>query len=101
MRRMAAKRTVHVFRSDGAWAVKKEGGAAANFSTQREAVTAARQSFRTAAGQLVVHGTDGRIRGHETFGMTPIQDPPRRSRLAKQISRAVGRVALRRIQSDH
>ena len=36
----------------------------------------------------------------DTYGMTPIQDPPRRSRAAKRIGRAVGKVALQRVQSD-
>ncbi len=98
---MSAKRTVHVYRSDGAWAVKKEGVGAETFATQREAVTAARESVRSQAGQLVIHGADGRILEHETYGMTPVQDPPRKSRLARQIGRAVGKVALKRVQSDH
>ena len=97
---MSAKRTVHIYRSDGAWAVKKEGVVAETFSTQREAVTAARQSVRSKAGQLVIHGADGRILEHETYGMTPVQDPPRKSRLAKRIGRAVGRIALKRLQFD-
>jgi hypothetical protein len=81
--------------------VKKEGTVAEIYRTQREAIKAARTIAQKADGsQLVIHGRDGRIRDHETYGMTPIQDPPKKSRLAKRIGRAVGRVALKRVQSD-
>src|SRR5260370_14877965 len=94
-------RTLHVYRSDGAWAVKKEGVIAKTFPTQREAIEAARRSVRNDAGQVVIHAKDGRIRDHETYGMTRVQDPPKKSRLAKRIGRAVGKVALNRVLSDH
>jgi hypothetical protein len=94
-------RTFHVYPSDGGWVVQKEGKSAETFPTQREAVEAARQIVKhKTAGQLVIHGRDGRIREHETYGMTQIQDPPKRSRLAKRIGRAVGTVALKRVKSD-
>jgi hypothetical protein len=80
--------------------LQKEGKSAETFPTQREAVEAARQIVKDkTAGQLVIHGRDGRIREHETYGMIRIQDPPKKSRLAKRIGRAVGTVALRRVQS--
>src|SRR5579863_6229911 len=92
--------TFHVYPSDGGWVVQKEGKTAETFPTQREAVEAARQIVKDkTAGQLVIHGRDGRIREHETYGMTRIQDPPKKSRLAKRIGRAVGKVALNRVQS--
>lgn len=94
------RKTVHVYPADGTWEVKREGGHAKTFGTQREAVRAARKSARSASGQLVVHGRDGRIRDHETYGLTAVQDPPKKSRLAKNIGRAVGKVALERIKSD-
>jgi len=94
-------KTFHVYPSNGGWAVQKEGRRATTFPTQREAVEAARQIVRdNTAGQLVIHGRDGRIREHETYGMTQIQDPPKKSRMARRIGRAVGRVALERMQSD-
>ena len=81
--------------------VQKEGKGAETFPTRREAVKAARQIVRDkTAGQLVIHGRDGRIRAHETYGMTRIQDPPKKSRLARRIGRAVGKVALDRVQAD-
>lgn len=96
-----ATKTYHVFPSNGAWAVKKEGARAETYRTQGEAIKAARTTAKKAkSGQLVVHARDGRIREHETYGMSPVQDPPRKSRLAKRIGRAVGKVALKRVQAD-
>jgi hypothetical protein len=97
---MAAK-TYHVYPSDGTWAVKKEGVIARTYRTQGEAIRAARMIARKAnGGQLVVHARDGRILEHEAYGMTTIQNPPKKSRLAKRIGRAVGKVALKRVQAD-
>ena len=97
---MAAK-TVHVYRSDGAWTVKKEGKSGKSFSTQRKAVEAAKKSVRKErAGQFVVHGRNGQIREYGTYRMTRIQDPPKKSRMAGRIGRAVGKVVLERVQSD-
>ncbi len=96
---MAAK-TVHVFPSDGTWVVKKEGKSGKIFVTQGEAVQAARKSVKKKAGQFVVHGTDGQIKDHGAYRMTPVQDPPRKSRRAGDIERAVGEISLRRVQAD-
>lgn len=94
-------KTFHVYPSDEGWVVQKEGKSAETFPTQREAVEAARQIVRDKTpGQLVIHGRDGQILKHETYGMTRIQDPPKKSPLAKQIGRAVGKIALERVQSD-
>jgi hypothetical protein len=94
-------KTFHIYPSHGGWVVQKEGKRAETFPTQREAVEAARQIVRrNTAGQLVIHGRDGRIREHETYGMTQIQDPPKKSPLARRIGQAVGKVALERVQSD-
>lgn len=95
-------RTIHVFSSDGAWEVKAEGVMGHVYPTQREAIAAALQSIRDkSVGQLVIHGKNGQIRERDTYGMTSIQDPPKRSRAAKRIGRAVGKVALQRVQSDY
>jgi hypothetical protein len=97
---MAAK-TVHVFPSDGTWVVKREGKSGKTFVTQGEAIQAARKSVRTEkAGQFVVHGTDGKIKDHGAYRMTPVKDPPRKSRRAGDIERAVGEISLRRVQAD-
>jgi hypothetical protein len=39
-------KTLHIYRSDGAWAVKKEGKSARSFSTRRKAVDAAKESVK-------------------------------------------------------
>jgi hypothetical protein len=96
-----ASRTVHVFSSDGAWEVKSEGANGHIYPSQREAIAAALRDIRKkSVGQLVIYGKKGQIRERHTFGMTRIQDPPRRSSAAKRIGRAVGKVALQRVQSD-
>lgn len=96
-----ASKTVHVFPSDGAWEVKSEGVKGHVYPSQREAIAAAVQAIRKKSiGQLVVHGKKGQIRERHTYGMAPIQDPPKRSPAAKRISRAVAKVALQRVQSD-
>jgi len=90
-------RTFHIYRSDGAWTVKKEGKSARTFTTQRKAVEAARESVKKEkAGQFVVHGANGQIRKYEAHGMPRIQNPPKRSPIAGRILQAVGSLALRR-----
>ena len=97
---MAAK-TFHVYRSDGAWTVKKEGKPGRTFPTQQQAITAARASMRReGSGQFVVHGRDGRIRQYGTYRMTRIQEPRKKSPNAAQIERAVSKMALERVQAS-
>ena len=95
-----AVKTLHIYPADGAWAVKKEGRRAKTFATQGEAVAAARKNVKRETGQFVIHGKNGQIREYEAYGLTQIQDPPKKSRLAKRIGQAVGRVALNRVQTD-
>jgi hypothetical protein len=97
---MAAK-TVHVYPSEGTWEVKREGKSGKVYTTQREAVEAARKTVKNSqAGQFVVHSKDGHITERRSYKMTPVQDPPKKSSRADEIARAVGKVALKRIQSD-
>src|ERR1043165_6052393 len=87
IKKMAAK-TVHVFPSNGTWVVKREGKSGKRFGTQGEAVQAARKSVRMErAGQFVVHGENGKITDHGAYGMTRVQDPPKKSRRARDIER--------------
>jgi hypothetical protein len=97
---MAAK-TVHVYPSRGTWEVKREGSSGKLYATQREAVDAARKTVKNShAGQFVVYGEDGQVKKREVYKMTPVQDPPKKSSRADEIARAVGKVALKRVQSD-
>ncbi len=92
--------TVHVIPKDGRWAVKREGGKAARvFPTQREAIKSARVIARQeSSGQLVVHGRNGQIREHDTYGMPPIQDPP--GKKSAKIEKAVGKITRDRLDAD-
>ncbi len=94
-------KTFHVYQSDGAWTVKKTGKPGRTFSTQREAVAAARKSVKNAgSGQILVHGRNGNLRLYESYRMPPIQEPRKKSPIAAQISRAVNKVILERVKSD-
>ncbi len=62
MESLAAK-TIHIYRSEGAWTVKKEGKSAKTFSTQMNAVDAAKEGVKKdGVGQFVVHRGNGPIR---------------------------------------
>lgn len=93
-------KTVHVLPADKGWAVKREGRKADGFfQTQREAIESAREIVRSAnSGQLVVHGRDGRVRDHETYGMPRVQAPHGKKSAA--IDRAVGKVTVDRLCAD-
>ncbi len=94
-------KTLHVYRLNSAWAVQREGGRPETFGTRREAVqVAVRNGKKAKAAQIVVHGKDGRILEHRTYGMPKIQDPAKKGRLDKKIAAAVGKVALDRLRAD-
>jgi len=72
-----------------------------HLSHSKGAVDAARKTIKNdGAGQFVVYGPDSEIRRHESYGMTRILRPRKKSPIAKQISRAVGQAVLARIKSD-
>jgi uncharacterized protein YdaT len=64
-------------RPDGQWQVKGEGNtrATAVTSTQREAISIAREIARNQQSELVIHGKDGRIREKDSHGNDPF--PPK------------------------
>lgn len=96
-----AQKTIHVYRSDGVWAVKRAGTSARTFPTQRAAVAAAKKTARKQnAAQFVVHGKNGEILDYGTYGIVRIQDPPKKSRIAGRIGRIVGKVALEKVRSN-
>ena len=101
---MCAK-TAHVIPKNGGWAVRKEGSAnrgAGVYSTQKEAIEAAREIVqRTSAGQVVIHHRDGSIRTRDIHGLPDVQQPPRKSNLgSKAIERAVSTVIRERLSGD-
>lgn len=68
---------LHVVPHGTGWAVRRAGASRASrlFGTQKEAVEDARQRARSEAGELYIHGTDGRIRERNTYGADPF--PPK------------------------
>lgn len=101
---MSAK-TTHVIPRNGGWAVRKEGSAnrsASVYSTQKEAIEAARKIVRRAsAGQVVIHCVDGSMRTRDIHGLPELQQPPRKSKLgSKAIERAVSAVIRERLSGD-
>lgn len=72
-----AKKNQHVVPSDDGWAVRSAGSKRATkvFSTQKEAISAARDIARRQRSELLVHGRDGRIREKNTYGKDPY--PPK------------------------
>jgi hypothetical protein len=78
---MARKKNFHVVPRTGGWVVRKENNMRPTsiHTTQREAVEAARNMARSASGELVIHGKDGRIRERDSYsGRDPM--PPREPR---------------------
>ena len=68
----------HVTRhAAGGWQVKGAGNkrATARTATQAEAIAIARGIAKNQHSELVIHGTDGKIRAKDSFGSDPF--PPR------------------------
>ncbi len=74
---MAKKRNQHVVPSQGGWAVKGAGAQKATkvFSTQKEAIAAARRIAVSQGSELLIHGRNGKIREKNTYGRDP--HPPK------------------------
>lgn len=70
-------RNQHVVPHEDGWAVKGEGSSRATsvHRTQEEATQAARAIARNQESELLVHGTNGRIRERSSYGDDPF--PPR------------------------
>lgn len=66
----------HVVPRNGQWAVRGAGNVKATrvFSTQGEAIDAAREIARNQGTELVIHRPDGRIREKNSYGGDPF--PP-------------------------
>lgn len=62
---------------DGGWQVKGEGNekATVRTNTQKEAIDIARDIAKKQDSELVIHGTDGRIRQKDSHGNDPF--PPK------------------------
>ncbi len=67
----------HVVPTGKEWAVKGEGNTryTSVHSTQRDAIEAGRSIARNQESELLIHGTDGRIRDKRSYGNDPY--PPK------------------------
>lgn len=67
----------HVVRRDDGWAVRGEGNSkdTSRHRTQGEAIDAARGVAINQRSEVVIHGTDGKIRDRDSYGKDPY--PPR------------------------
>lgn len=76
---MSNKERIHVTqRPDGQWQGKKEGAERASVvsSTQREAINRSIEIAKNRGeAQVIIHGTDGKIRDEHTYGSDPF--PPK------------------------
>ncbi|MEM5542690.1 DUF2188 domain-containing protein [Sulfitobacter sp. AS92] len=63
----------HVVPHSGGWAVKGAGNGKATsiHSTQRSAISEARDIARNQSSEMLIHGTNGRIRERNTYGKDP------------------------------
>ena len=63
--------------SDGGWQVKGAGNSRATVrtKTQEEAINIGRDIARNQGAELVIHGTDGKIRAKDSYGNDPF--PPK------------------------
>lgn len=67
----------HVTPKGDMWQVKKAGGEKATkiFDTQKEAIEYGRNIAKNQGSELVIHGSDGRIRDKDSYGNDPF--PPK------------------------
>lgn len=66
-----------VKRDDGTWGVRGEGNTkdTSRHDTQREAQERAREIAKNQGGDVITHGTDGKIRQRDSYGNDPF--PPK------------------------
>lgn len=62
---------------DGGWQVKGAGNekATAKTETQKQAIEVAKEIAKNQKSEVVIHGTDGRIRDKDSYGNDP--NPPK------------------------
>ena len=71
------KNQQHVVRRNNGWAVRGAGNSkdTALTNTQLEAIKIAKQIATNQAGEVVIHGRDGKIRDSDSYGNDPC--PPK------------------------
>jgi uncharacterized protein YdaT len=67
----------HVVKHPDGWAVKGAGNEKATkvVETQKEAIDVAREIAKNNRSEVVIHGTDGKIRDKDSYGNDP--NPPK------------------------
>lgn len=72
-----SKKNQHVVPHNESWAVRGAGNSKVTkqFDTQREAIDFARGIARNQHSELLIHGSDGRIRARDSHGNDP--HPPK------------------------
>lgn len=71
------RQALHVVRTDGGWAVKREGNSYPIFesSKQQQSIEAAVSQAKLERTEVIIHGRDNKIRARESYGNDPF--PPR------------------------
>ncbi|MGV8135317.1 MAG: DUF2188 domain-containing protein [Mangrovibacterium sp.] len=66
-------RNQHVVPHNGQWAVRGEGNSRVTkvTHTQKESIEIAKEIAKNNNSELVIHRTDGRIRGKNSYGSDP------------------------------
>ncbi|TXL71737.1 DUF2188 domain-containing protein [Vineibacter terrae] len=99
-----SRKAQHVIPSGGKWSVRSAGAshASGTFETKREASDNAREKARREGGELYIHGRDGRIREHSSFGRDPHQmDTQTITQIAQGLVRAqFGESSLERVITE-
>ena len=74
---MTKRRNQHVVPTRDGWAVRGAGSAKATkvFDTKREAIERGCEIARNQGSELLIHGSDGRIRTKDSYGRDPF--PPK------------------------
>jgi len=101
-RRAMAPKTLHVYPAkDGRWAVKRAGLSSTTFSTQDEAVKAARKIARSQReAQVVMHERNGQFVIKDVRGLPVVQKPPKKSSLGTvRISKAISDALRKRLET--
>lgn len=74
---MAKNNRIHVTGTRGDWRVVREGNerASATAATKDAAIERARELAMPQGGQVIIHGTNGRIQSERSYGNDPF--PPK------------------------
>lgn len=74
---MSKGKNQHVTKHEDGWQVKGAGNSKATVvvDTQKEAIKVAKEIAKNQESEVVIHGTDGKIRDKDSYGNDP--NPPK------------------------